>query len=84
MSVETIDADLKTLATIKFGKDSFTLTELAFEDIEKINEAEDQQVAVFDLIAKAGIPKRVSKKLSIGVIKRIEGLLVGELKTEKK
>lgn len=82
--MKTIDADLKQLATIKYGGEDFHLTEVAYEDVEKINDAEDKAEATFELLASAGIPQRISKKLSLGTIKQLEELLVGDLKTEKK
>ena len=82
--MKTIEADLKVLANINFAGKVYQLREVNFEQILSLQDSDDQQEATFDLIECAGIPKDVSKKLSLGTIKQIEKLLVGELSAEKK
>lgn len=82
--MKEINADLKVLANIKFAGQSYQLREISFGEIVGVKDKEDQTEATFDLIEQAGIPKEVSKKLSISVIKEIEQLLIGEINSAKK
>lgn len=82
--MKEINADLKVLANIKFAGKSYQLREISFGEIVGVKDKEDQTEATFDLIEQAGIPKEVSKKLSISVIKEIEQLLIGEINSAKK
>lgn len=79
-----INADLKVLAKIKVGGLDYELTEVKFEDIVAISDSDDNNEALLDIIEKSGIPKDVSRKFSPSTLKKIEEVLVGDLKQEKK
>lgn len=82
--MKSIEADLKVLANINFSGKVYQLREVNYEQLVKVHEMEDKQEATFDLIEEAGVPKDVAKRLSLGTIKQIEKLLIGDLSAEKK
>lgn len=82
--MKEINADLKEIAKITVGNKFYNLREVDYETLISLKDKDDTQEALFDLIEAAGLPKEVSKKMSIQNIKDIEQLLIGDLESKKK
>lgn len=78
-----LNGDLKVVAKIKKDGKEYELREVSIDDLQKINEMEDKNEALFWIFEKGGLPKEVSKSLSVSVLQQLEKALIGETGAKK-
>ena len=80
MQVKNINLDYKILAKISFKGETYELKELPFDFLESFQDIDEknQKEATFQILERAGIPSDVSRQFSLGALKQMQGLLIGE------